>query len=154
MLGVTYFFATKDTGHVVCAYTVSNDSIKTNDLPHARKKKIREDIPREKHIRSFPATLIGRMGVSVNFREHGVGSQLMQVIKTSCLLEEGDRCRFISVDAYNEPQVLRFYEKNDFKLLFSSEEQEKDYFNLATEQPLRTRFMYFDLLPMSRGIQS
>lgn len=146
LLGVTYFFATKETNEIVCAYTVSNDSLKTGDLPNARKKKIREDIPREKHIRSFPATLIGRFGVSTKFREHGIGSQLMEVIKTSCLLEEGDRCRFLLVDAYNDPLVLRFYERNDFRMLFGSEEQEKGYFSIPENQPLKTRFMYFDLL--------
>ncbi|MBL0016949.1 MAG: N-acetyltransferase [Bacteroidia bacterium] len=148
LLGSTYYFSTKSGGEIVCAYTLSNDSIKTYDLPNNRKRKIRDGIPREKHIRSFPATLIGRLGVSNKFKASGLGSQLMMVIKMNCIQEDGDRCRFLVVDAYNEAQVLRYYEKNDFKFLFSSEDQEKEYHQMDGSQILRTRFMYFDLLAL------
>ena len=69
-------------------------------------------------------------------------------IKINCIQEDGDRCRFLVVDAYNEAQVLRYYEKNDFKFLFSSEDQEKEYHQMDGSQILRTRFMYFDLLAL------
>ena len=116
--------------------------------PTIGKSKIRDGIPREKHIRSFPATLIGRLGVGNKFRASGIGSQLMLVVKINCIQEDGDRCRFLVVDAYNEAQVLRYYEKNDFKFLFSSEDQEKEYHQMDGSQTLRTRFMYFDLLAL------
>ena len=34
--------------------------------------------------------------------------------------------RFLTVDAYNNPQVLAYYQKNDFSFVFSTEQQEKD----------------------------
>ena len=50
------------------------------------------------------------------------------------------------VDAYNEPATMAFYEQNDFKAVFSTEQQEKDYRNLDSDVPLNTRLMYYDLM--------
>ncbi len=44
-------------------FTVSNDSLKADDLPNSRKKKANKDIPRNKQRKSYPAVLIGRLGV-------------------------------------------------------------------------------------------
>ena len=55
-------------------------------------------------------------------------------------------CRFLIVDAYNSPATLAFYEKNDFKMIFSSEQQEKDYRHLDHETALSTRLMFYDLM--------
>ena len=43
------------------------------------------------------------------------------------------------VDAYNEPATMAFYEQNDFKTVFSTEQQEKDYRHLDSDVPLSTR---------------
>jgi GNAT superfamily N-acetyltransferase len=153
LLGETYFFVETETQKVVCAYTLSNDGIKTFDLPNSRKKKIRDSVPREKHTKSFPATLIGRLGVSKDFAGQGVGSQLMEFVKTSCLFETGNRCRFLIVDAYNQEAVKQYYLKNGFAFLFSTEDQEKTYFGLDDSMSIKTRFMYFDLLDLYRQLQ-
>ena len=52
------------------------------------------------------------------------------------------------VDAVNEPQVLSFYERNDFRPLFPTEEQEFAYTMGKKDAPVKldTRLMYFDLL--------
>ena len=66
-------------------------------------------------------------------------------------------CRFAIVDAKNEPNILRFYEHNKFKTLFSREIDEdlytkppKDEAEQATRRQnprkLRTRLMFCDLL--------
>lgn len=154
LLGETFFFVEKATKKPVCAFTLSNDGLKTFDLPNSRKKKIREGVPREKHVKSFPATLIGRLGVSVDFANQGIGSRLMDFIKVTCLLEEGNRCRFLVVDAYNQPEVLQYYLKNQFLFLFSTEEQEMEYFGISVGDSIRTRFMYFDLIDLSRNLPS
>jgi GNAT superfamily N-acetyltransferase len=152
LLGETYFFVEKETQRVVCAYTLSNDGIKTFDLPNSRKKKVREAVPREKHMKSFPASLIGRLGVSKEFSNQGLGSQLMEFVKASCLYEEGNRCRFLIVDAYNQPEVIQYYLKNKFIFLFSTEDQEKEYFGIDHSNAIKTRFMYFDLLDLGRQL--
>jgi len=64
MLSRTYFFRHKNSGKVVCAFSFSASSIKTADLPGSRRKKVREYVPREKSLKSYPGILIGRMGVS------------------------------------------------------------------------------------------
>lgn len=147
LLGQTYFFRLKETQEIVAAFTLSNDSIKTHDLPNSRSKKVRRDIPSAKRMRSYPAVLIGRLGVVTKFAGQGIGSQMLDLIKSMCITEDANRCRFLLVDAYNTAQALHLYGKNEFAFLFSTEEQEKEYYEKPLEEPLNTRFMYFDLLP-------
>jgi len=60
LLGKSYCFVLDENPkEIVCAFTISNDSIKTNFLPNSRKKKVNKEIPREKQFRSYPAVLIG-----------------------------------------------------------------------------------------------
>lgn len=156
LLGKTYCFVLDDDPSViVCAFTISNDSIKTTHLPNARKKKVTKVIPREKQMRSYPAVLIGRLGVNKNYRMveselERTGKQLMDFIK-SWFIDGANKtgCRFIVVDSYNEPKPLRYYAQNDFVSLFSSEEQEKEFTGLKTEDTLITRLMYFDLIVLA-----
>lgn len=69
LLGKTYCFTLDaNPSIIVCAFTVSNDSIKTTNLPNARKKRVLREIPNEKQMRSYPAVLFGRLGVNTNFR--------------------------------------------------------------------------------------
>jgi hypothetical protein len=49
------------------------------------------------------------------------------------------------VDAYNRPDVIHFYEQNNFRLMYDTEEEEKDVYDIQDEGPLRTRMMYYDL---------
>ena len=77
----------------------------------------------------YPAVLIGRLGVAKNFQgtNDGIGSQAIDYIISWFLLPDNKTgCRFIVVDAYNKENVLRFYEKNGFKFLYSTEELEKE----------------------------
>lgn len=76
----------------------------------------------------------------------------MDVIKLFSLNDS--RARFLLVDAYNTEATLSFYLKNEFSLLFSSEDQEAEYFRRDTTEPLKTRMMYFDLLGLKRKLES
>lgn len=147
LLGQTYFFRLKEEKTIVAAFTLSNDSIKVYNLPNARKKKVNEEIPAAKRMKSYPATLIGRLGVVSAFARKGIGTQVLDFIKSLCLLEDANKCRFVLVDAYNNLEALGLYKKNEFDFVFSTEEQEKEYYDRKDDNgPLRTRFMYFDLL--------
>lgn len=153
LLGKTYCFTLDENPEIiVCAFTLSNDSIKTINLPNARKKKIIKDIPRQKQMRSYPAVLIGRLGVNKNYRfvtdeEQTTGSQLMDFIK-SWFIDDANKtgCRFIVVDAYNDLKPIEYYERNGFTHLFSTEDQEKEFTGLDNADTLHTRLMYFDLI--------
>jgi len=148
MLSRTYFLRQESTGKVVCAFSFSASSIKTSDLPGSRSKKVKEHIPREKSMKSYPAILIGRLGVSKEFNGQGVGSQLMNIIKDFCYANFTDFVRFLLVDAYNEKAVIGFYQKNDFTTVFSTEEQEKETYRQPISENLQTRYMFFDLIQL------
>ena len=138
LMGKTYcFLLGSDPSKIVCALTISNDSIRIYDLPRSRRDHMKSLTHHEKPLRRYPGVLIGRLGVS---RDFAVSSSN----KTGC--------RFVIVDAVNEPQVIAFYEKNDFHSLFSSEEQEFLYTGGKKGQPvvLTTRLMYYDLLEMRK----
>jgi GNAT superfamily N-acetyltransferase len=151
LLGKSYCFSLdSDNKTIVCAFTISNDSIKVNHLPGSRKRKINNSISRVKHSKSYPAVLIGRLGVNKDFKGKGIGQELMDFIK-SWFIDIGNKtgCRFIVVDAYNESTPLKYYTKNGFDFIFSSDEQEKEANNYAVDYPLSTKLMYFDLIRLS-----
>jgi hypothetical protein len=151
LLGKSYcFLLDENPKEIVCAFTISNDSIKTNFLPNNRKKRVNKEIPRVKHFKSYPAVLIGRLGVSSKYKKNGLGKELMDFIKSWFIDEENKTgCRFVVVDSYNEEIPLAYYQKNSFEFLFSSPEQEKEYMGLSKDYQLKTRLMYFDLIVLS-----
>jgi len=146
MLSETCFFRHKSSGTIVCAFSFSASSIKTADLPGSRKKKVKELVPREKSLKAYPGFLIGRLGVATEFNGQGVGSQLIDFIKDFCLLNYTYFVRFLLVDAYNEPDVVRFYKRNDFTEVFSTEEQEKETYRQSPTETLQTRYLFFDMI--------
>lgn len=148
MLGKTYIFSTKEIpSKVVAAFTLSNDSIKSALIPNASRNKIQRKIPNVKRTRSYPASLVGRLGVSEKFRRLNVGSQVLDYIKYLFTRDENvTGCRFILVDAYNAPSVLNFYTKNGFKPIYASEEQEKEAFHIDITEKMHSRMLYFDLM--------
>ena len=147
-LGRTYFFRHKRDGKIVCAFSLAADSVKTFLLPNSRKKKVKELVPHEKSLQSYPAFLIGRLGVDVNFGRQNIGSQLLEYVKYHCINEYPNFGRFLMVDAYNNASVLGFYQKNDFLFVFSTEQQEKENLQKSpnNDAPLHTRQMFFDLM--------
>jgi len=135
---------------IVCAFTVSTAGMDVRHLPGSRKKKFTEVFPREKHLSSYPAVLIGRMGVNKDFSRKGIGSELLEIICAWAIAPDNKfACRFLIVDAYNNEITRKFYETNGFIYLFTSEQQEKEYIKMPLERELKTRLMYFDLLRIS-----
>ena len=148
LLTKTYAFVTDDEEcRIVCMFSVSNDSVKASMLPKRFRNRMQRNIPNSKRMRSYPAVLIGQMGVDRNFKGLNVGSQVLNYIKdwfTHPANKTG--CRFLIVDALNEDKVIEFYRKNGFNLVYDSEDEEKEAFMIDPEQYLRQRFMCCDLL--------
>lgn len=146
LLGKTYFFTlNEDPSIIVCAFTISNDSIRLPLLSPSSKRRINRCIPYAKHRNSYPALLIGRLGVNKDFSRRQIGTQLMNFIKAWFINKNNKTgCRFITVDAYNTDRALNYYRKNHFKHIFSTEEDEKNA--LQTREQLYTRALYFDLI--------
>ncbi len=150
LLGKTYYFATNgENPQIVCAFTLANDSIKAALIPNSSRNKIQRKIPNSKRTRSYPAVLIGRLGVAKEFqgKDFSVGSQVIEFI-ASWFIHPNNKtgCRFIVVDAYNKNNVIHFYEKNGFKFLYSTEELEKEANHISQEFKLDSRMMYLDLM--------
>ena len=152
LMGKTYCFRqNSNPNKIVCAFTVSNDSIRIYDLPRSRRDYMKSLTHHEKPLRRYPGVLIGRLGVSSEFAGKGIGSETIDFIKGWFLSTNNKTgCRFVIVDAVNEQYVISFYQKNGFQPLFSSEEQEFAYTIGKKDIPVKldTRLMYFDLLKM------
>ena len=143
------FSLVDDPTQLVAVFTLSNDSIKK--IPGSRKKKVEKNIPREKIYSSYPAVMIGRLGISQDFQSKHLGSDVLSFIKAwfvDPLNKTG--CRFLLVDSYNKERNLKFYQNNEFKFLFSTEEQEREFRCLAHDKPLNSRLMYFDLIELKK----
>lgn len=148
LLGRSYCFLSATNNIIAAVFTLSNSAIRVTELPNNAKRRLVKLIPWIKQGRNYPAVLIGRLGVSKNFRNQKLGSQIIDFIKAWFLSNHNKTgCRFIVVDAYNRKDVLHFYsnDNNKFSFLFKDENQEKAYNNIPEEEPLRTRQMYFDL---------
>ena len=146
LMGKTYCWVTENKPHkIVAQFTLANDSIKTTYLESSTKNKLNRSIQNPKRGRSYPAALIGRIGINKEFQGKELGSQLIRFIKDWFRAEDNKTgCRFLVVDAYNDPRTLKFYEKNGFKFLHKTEDEEKQYF-LLDDEIITTRLMYFDL---------
>ena len=105
-------------------------------------------IPQQKRHRSYPAVLIGRLGVNKSSQGQGinVGIQLMNALKY-WFVDENNKaaCRYMLVDAYNTETTLHYYVKNGFKPLYKTEQSEKDAFGISEDHELKSRVMFFDL---------
>lgn len=147
LLGKTYCFVSKaDESKIIAMFTLSNDSIRVDVIPNNRGKKVNRQIPYEKRMRRYPGVLIGRLGVNVKYRHLGIGTQILNFIKSWFIDDQNKTgCRFLVVDAYNDNALLEFYTCNGFEFLFSSESQEADNLGYSPDTILKTRLMFFDL---------
>ena len=130
-------------------FTVSNDSVKTSFIPKSSTNRVQRKIPGQKHLRTYPAVMIGRLGVAKEYQgsSYHIGQQVINYLK-SWFVEEDNKtgCRFMVVDAYNNDRTLNFYIRNGFKFLYSNEEQERIELQIDQNEKLLTRHMFLDLL--------
>ena len=97
--------------------------------------------------------MIGRLGISQDFQSKHLGSEVLSFIKAwfvDPLNKTG--CRFLLVDSYNKDRNLKLYQNNEFKFLFSTEEQEREFRGLGPDKPLNSRLMYFDLIELKKKL--
>ncbi|MDE6109184.1 MAG: GNAT family N-acetyltransferase, partial [Muribaculaceae bacterium] len=122
--------------------------IKTYTLDNPSKNAFQRKIPQQKRHRSYPAILIGRLGVNRKYQGKGqnIGSQLMDVLKY-WFIDENNKaaCRYMLVDAYNTESIIHYYLKNGFKPLYKTERGEMEAFGLSADETLKSRILFFDL---------
>lgn len=154
LLGKSYCWINRNNQRqIVAIATLSYDGVKTSILDNASKNALQRAIPNQKRHRSYPAVLIGRLGVNMLFQGRGfnVGSRLMDVLKY-WFVDENNKaaCRYVLVDAYNTESTLHYYIKNGFKYLYRTEQGEKLAFGMSDDDMLRSRILYFDLKLVSQ----
>lgn len=155
-MGKSYCFRLIDNpSEIVACFTVSNDSIRTFDLGSSKKNRLWKEISnREKRLNRYPGILIGRLAVSSKYANQGFGSDVVRFIKEWFVSDDNKSgCRLAIVDAKNDPNVLSFYVRNNFKFLFKTETDEFNYMHMHESnlenskfESLNTRLMYCDLL--------
>lgn len=149
LLGKTYaWINTSDPTRILGLATLANDSVKAQFIANSARNRIQRSIINAKRGMNYPAVLIGRLGVSSDYRGKGfnIGSQILDFLKGWFRTDDHKTgCRFMVVDAYNNEKTLHFYEKNGFKYLYKNEKEERDFLELSSDEPLETRFMFFDL---------
>jgi GNAT superfamily N-acetyltransferase len=118
---VTYLFETKDK--TIAYYSLQNDLLRID--PHTDKDFDREIsniitdkdysfLLKMKDLSTFPSAKIGRFAVDMEFQRCGYGTQILHLIIGSFLTNHKSGCQFLTVDALNNVDTLRFYEKNGF----------------------------------------
>jgi len=121
LAAVTYLLENKDK--TIAYYSLQNDLLNIN--PHTDKdfdKEISDTIADNdysfllemKDISMFPAVKIGRFAVDTEFQRSGLGTEILRFIIMGFLTNNKTGCQFITVDALNNVETLRFYERNGF----------------------------------------
>lgn len=89
-----------------------NDCVKKEEITKNQLKRFSQ----QKRYPFFPAVKVTRLGVAKETAGNGIGSKLLWTIKYFFLTNNRTGCRFITVDAYDKEEILRFYvDHNDFK---------------------------------------
>ena len=138
LLSVTYLVM--DKKRIAGFFSLSNDKLTCapdEDGTKATWNRLQRAIPNKKRRKSYPAVKVGRLGVCADMQRSGLGQQILDWLKILFLTANRTGCRFITVDAYNNPRTIGFYERNDFRFLTPADEKAD------------TRQMYFDLKPFA-----
>lgn len=152
LMGKTYCWLDNSNDRkIIAMITLANAGIQTTHLPNNPKRHLHKAIAYNKQGRTYPAVLIGRLGVDIGFQgsKFRIGAQIMDFIKDWFISDDNKTgCRFILVDAVNNEHTLKYYERNGFKPLFPHETDEKAFYNISEGSDLRTRMYFFDLLSL------
>lgn len=130
LISKTYYWTHESD--IVAMASISNDTINFEKMNRRKKKKKFNDCI-QKH---YPAVKIGRLGVNVTHQRKHIGEDIIIFFQGLFLVKNRTGCRFITIDAYNKPNVIKFYQKCGFKY-FDNEDKDSD-----------SRAMYLDLAPL------
>lgn len=137
LLAKTYSFHLKDNGQVsdpVAFCSMSNDAIRISNRKRQRL------FAEGKRYKTYPAVKIGRLGTRQNLKRRSIGTYLLWALRFLFITDNRTGCRFVTVDAYNEPGVIQFYQKNDFAFLTTDDAHAS------------TRAMFCDLLRFKHSL--
>ena len=84
LLGKTYAWITiADPSNILGLVTLANDSVKAQFIAGSARNRLQRSITNAKRGMNYPAVLIGRLGVSSEYRGKGlnIGSQILDFLK-------------------------------------------------------------------------
>ena len=113
LLAVTYVI--EDDDSTVAFFSLSNDRISLLESDKATWRRIRSSFPHRKHRSDYPAVKIGRLGVNVGAQHQHIGTDILDFVKHTFIINNRTGCCFVTVDALRS--AVSFYENNGFKPL-------------------------------------
>jgi GNAT superfamily N-acetyltransferase len=131
-MAVTYLFEDDDNNKTVGYYSLLNDKITFDPERRNFWNRLNRKIANRKRRKDYPAVKIGRLAISSDYVGHGLGRDILTIIKYLFSRNCRTGCRFITVDAYSD--AVGFYKKCGFEFITDKDEND------------RTRAMYFDLM--------
>jgi len=166
MMGTTHCFFTDEKDNttrpkMICAFSLSNSSLRTDILPNNRRNRLNRSIPNAKRRFQYPAILIGELCVFDGFGHktfgYNIADEMMNLIKTIAIdPDNNSSSRYLIVDALNSPDVIEYYKRNGFEFLFASDEEELEHLisgHSSDVQDCRTRLMFFDLVVLNQQMR-
>lgn len=123
----------EDANGLLAYFSIANDRISIDDFTdNTAYNKFRRRFVNTKRLKGYPAVKLCRLGVSVQNKGTGVGTDIINFLKGTFYKSQRSACRFLIVDAYR--QSADFYIKNGFTP-----------FNEVDTHQRQTIPMYFDL---------
>jgi GNAT superfamily N-acetyltransferase len=104
-----------------------------NDAVQLKKVQYPLDLDQRIHYPFIPAVKLTRLGVAKQFQGNNIGTHALNMVKKLFTTDNRTGCRFITVDAYNHPRVIKFYAQNGFNP-FTEKDKDRN-----------TRSLFFDL---------
>ncbi|MCC8038243.1 MAG: hypothetical protein LIP02_08960 [Bacteroidales bacterium] len=135
----------------VSAFTLASYTLPVSQFPKSIRNRIKRKIPNSKRNSQYTALLLGQLSVFDQFSGRGLGDEALLFIKTWVSGKSNiSGCRYLIVDAINNEKVINLYQRNGYKLIFETIEDETEYMRLDLEPEYkRARLMYFDLIPQA-----
>lgn len=109
------------SGEIVAAFTLMNDALMISgqsekedfiyDLRFETSDDIIDFFNRQS---SYPAVNIGHLGTSIAYQHCGIGTGIIDLVVDTFLHHRQAGCQFITVDALNNQETIRFYKNNLF----------------------------------------
>ena len=112
LLAVTYIIEDEEKEQTIAYFSLLNDKIDREITDNIVWNRLSREIPNIKRRKSQPAVKIGRLAVSTKWMRNGLGSILLDFIKSYFTKNRRTGCRFLTVDAYHG--AVDFYAKNGF----------------------------------------
>jgi GNAT superfamily N-acetyltransferase len=99
-MAVTYLFVDRQANKTVAYFSLLNDKVSYDPEERSLWNRINRRISNNKRRKTYPSVKIGRLAVSKDYDNKGVGRAILDFIKHAFTNGNRTGCRFITVDAY------------------------------------------------------